>query len=183
MNGGDCFHDQDVLKQVSAHLTADIIEGQAIRQDDHRPLRHHDPDLFHQLLSDGISHQSSFIRRELLVRYPYDERYQIVADWKFWLLTLMRDRCSYQYVDSPVADIDMTGITYSKFSQNLQERDTILAELRDDPVMAPWAQVIRDYNYLTHNTLVQYATYLDRHSPRAYQLARKITKRIIKFVK
>lgn len=183
MNGGDCFHDEHVLEAVSDHLSADIVEGQALRKDNRQLLHQHDADIIRQLLVDGINHQSVFIRRKLLLHYPYDEKYKIVADWKFWLQTLLRDRCSYAQVAIPVADIDMTGMTYSQFATNLKERDEVLAELRSDDVLSPIAGVLREYNYMTHNTLVQYATYLDQYSPKGYQLVRKIAKRVVKFVK
>ena len=182
MNGGDCFHDNNVLAAISRHLSADVIEGVALRKDNSEPLRHSDPDIAHKLLTDGISHQSAFIRRELLQKYPYDEQYKIVADWKFWLLTLLRDRRSFLFLDDVVvADTDMTGITYSGFAQNLKERSLVLDELKSDKILGLMAGVMQDYDYLTHNTLVQYAAYLDRHSPRGYQLVRKIAKRVVKF--
>jgi hypothetical protein len=181
MNGGDCFHDEHVLETMSAHLSADIVEGQALRKDNHQLLHEHDADIIRQLLVDGINHQSVFIRRKLLLQYPYDEKYKIVADWKFWLQTLLRDRCSYAQVAIPVADIDMTGMTYSQFATNLKERDEVLAELRSDEVLSPIAGVLREYNYLSHNTLVQYTTYLDKNCRWGYELLRKIAKRIVRW--
>ena len=181
MNGGDCFYDSQVLEQVSRTATADIIEGKAVAHGSTTPIHAYDPDLAHKLLTDGICHQAVFIRRQLLLQYPYDERYKIVADWKFWLLTLLRDRCSYQLTDIIVASIDTNGITYSQFQQNLRERDEVLAELQTDAVLRPMTGILRDYNYMTHNTLVQYATYLDKHSPKGYQLVRKIAKRVVKW--
>ena len=184
MNGGDIFHDSEVLAAISqAGLDTDVIEGLAVRMDNGETLRHHDPDLAHKLLTDGISHQSAFTRRELLVKYPYDERYKIVADWKFWLQTLLRDRCSFKFLDIIVADTDMTGVTYNRFSQNLQERTRVLEELKSDEVLGLLAGVFQEYDYLTHNTLVQYAAFLDQHSPKGYQLVRKIAKRVVKLVK
>ena len=182
MNGGDSFHATTVLDDlVRQGLDADVIEGHAERKDNHALLRQPDDDLLHKLLTDGLSHQSALIRRALLLQYPYDERYKIVADWKFWLQTLIADHRSYRFTDVIVADIDMTGTTYALFQQNLQERDAVLKELLSDNSIGYLATVLRDYNYLTHNTLVQYAVWLDGHSPRGYQFVRKIAKRVVRY--
>lgn len=184
MNGGDKFYNDNVLENiVKANYTADIIEGYAIAKDTKELIHQHDDDLTHKLLVDGICHQSTLIRRELLAENPYDEKYKIVADWKFWILMLLRDRCTYQFLDMTVAVIDTTGITYSQFQQNLEERDNVLAELQSDTTIGYMAKVLRDYNYLTHNTLVQHAVYLDRHSKKGYNLVRKIAKRVVKVIK
>ena len=181
MNGGDKFYSGDVLTAITPYLTADIVEGQALRMDNHVRLHQHDEDILRHLLVDGISHQSAFIRRFLLQKYPYDEQYKIVADWKFWLQTLLRDNCSYKQVEIPVADVDMTGLTYNQFAKNLKERDEVLAEFHTDEILAPLSGILRDYNYLTHNTLVQYATYLDKNCRWGYELVRKIAKRIVRW--
>ncbi len=184
MNGGDCFHAATTMQDVvDRGMTADIIEGYALNGVSHSRLREPSADIVDRLLTDGISHQSTFTRRELLERNHFDERYKIVADWKLWLQTLVRDRNTYQFVGVDVADIDMTGVTYSQFRQNLQERDQVLAELAADPSIGHMAVMMREYNYLTHNTLVQYAVWLDRHSPRGYSLVRKIAKRVVRWCK
>lgn len=183
MNGGDCFHSGDVLERMErAHVWADIVEGQALRADTKELIRNQQADLLHKLLSDGISHQSTFIRRSLFDVYRYDENYRIASDWKFWLQTIAGEGCSYQYVDFAVADIDTAGITYSQFARNLRERDAILEELSSSPKLSFYAFVFRQYNYLTHNALVQYAMYLDRNSRFGYSLVRKIAKRVVRMV-
>ena len=184
MNGGDCFHDEHVLEDVvKSGITADVIEGKAADKDTGNIIQGYQADIAQKLLKDGICHQSAFARRELLLKYPYDEKYKITADWKFWLQSILRDKCSYQYMDRVIASIDTHGVTYSQFQRNLQERDMILAELESDAILSPIAHILRDYNYLTHNTLVQYAVFLDQHSPKGYQFVRKIAKRVVKFVK
>ena len=184
MNGGDCFHSNNVLENVyNLNCKADVIEGITVVKGTNKPLRVNDDDLIHKLLTDGISHQSSFTRLELLKEYPFDENFKIVADWKFWLQILLCNHYSYQFLNITVADIDMTGVTYSQFQKNLQERDEVLNQLQSNPVVSSIAGILRDYNYLTHNTLVQYAVYLDKNSPIGYQLVRKIAKRVVKWSK
>ena len=46
------------------------------------------------------------IKRELLVRHPYDEHYKILSDWKFCLQTLVFDNCSYRNIDTIIADYE-----------------------------------------------------------------------------
>jgi glycosyltransferase involved in cell wall biosynthesis len=183
MNGGDCFHDERVLEEVAmSGITADVIEGKTVAKGSGVAIQGYESDIVQKLLTDGICHQSTFAHRELLQKYPFDENYKIAADWKFWLQCILRDKCSYQYLDRTISAIDTNGVTYTNFQRNLQERDLILAEFESDTVLSPLARTLRDYNYLTHNTLVQYAVWLDKNSPRRYQIARKIVKRLVKWL-
>jgi len=185
MNGGDCFHDEHVLNQVMRHgLTADIMEGNAVNKNTQQPIRQHIDNLEIQLITDCLSHQSTFIRRYLLNKFPYDERYKIAADWKFWLQTLLNDKHSYEFLsDIVVADMDVTGITYSQLDRNKRERNEILAEFLPSGFATPLISILNEHHELTHNILVNYAIYLDQYSPKSYQLLRKIAKRLVKLTK
>ena len=89
----------------------------------------------------AIDHQASFIKRELALRHPYDEKYKIVSDWKFFIEALVFDNCSFFYTDTIVVDVDMRGISNTNFELDMQEREAVLRELFPE-------RVLKDYRLL-----------------------------------
>lgn len=140
MNGGDCYHSDDVLEQIfSLDTDADIITGvhteNGVRNVGKGGVTMLD------LYKWAIDHQASFIRREVALRHPYDEKYQIVSDWKFFIEALIFDNCSFYYTDTVVVDVDMKGISNTNFELDKQERDAVLRELFPE-------RVLQDYQLL-----------------------------------
>lgn len=175
MNSGDAFYNKFVLKDVlRIGLHADIIEGYVIRADKNRRLREKYEDRCVQLFTDTLSHQGAFIRRDLLLTHPYDEKYKIVADWKMWLETIYLEQRSYEFIDTTIAYVDMTGISSVNKEQRLAERDAVIRELFPPSIVG----LIQSYQKAYGLTLVRYAVELSEHYPKGYNLVRKIAKRV-----
>jgi hypothetical protein len=160
-------------------MNADIIEGYTIRAD--KMVRHRQAykDMYEHLFVDTISHQGTFIRRELLLAHPYDEKYKIVSDWKFWLETLILEDNSYAFIDLDISYFDMSGISFTQIELRENEREAVYQELFP-PYMV---RFIHSYVRAYQLSLVKYAVYLDEHSQKGYKLVRKIAKRVVKVVK
>ena len=110
MNGGDCYHSSDVLEKIfSFDTNADIITG-AHAGSPHPNVGQNGISMY-DLYTGAVDHQASFIRRELAMCHPYDEKYKIVSDWKFFIEALVLDNCSFYYTDTIVVDVDMGGIS------------------------------------------------------------------------
>jgi glycosyltransferase involved in cell wall biosynthesis len=151
MNSGDCFHAEDVLDKIfSLDTTADIITGS------HTGSPH--PNIgpkgvtMYSLITGAVDHQASFIRREVALRHPYDERYKIVSDWKFFIQALVLDNCTFFYTDTIVVDVDMTGISNTNITLDHQERESVLNELFPE-------RILKDYHLLAsiHPDLLELA--------------------------
>lgn len=144
MNSGDYFYDCLVLGRISeAHADEDIIVGKAaIDEIGHiiSPPPKSEFTMYH-LYSGSIPHQGSFIRTELLRRYPYDEELKISSDWKFFVQTLILNNCSIRYLDFYVARYDTGGIGLSLPELMKSEKDDYLKE-----ILPP--RVIRDYELM-----------------------------------
>lgn len=128
MNGGDCYHSQDVLDNIFAlNSDADIITG----THSENGLRNVGKDgvTMLDLYKWAIDHQASFIRREVAQRHPYDEKYRIVSDWKFFIEALVLDNCSFYFTDTVIVDVDMEGISNINFELDRKERERVLKEL------------------------------------------------------
>lgn len=140
MNGGDCFHSPDVLDKIFALNTdADIITG-THSENGLRNVGKGGVTML-DLYKWAIDHQASFIRRELALQHPYDEKYRIVSDWKFFIEALILDNCSFCFTDTIVVDVDMKGISNTNFELDKQEREEVLKELFPD-------RVLKDYQLL-----------------------------------
>ena len=180
MNAGDWFYNDHVLENVYQNeMNADVIEGHTIRTDKMKRLKPLYDDIFERLFSDSISHQSTFIKRELLLSHPYDEKYKIVADWKFWLETLILEENTYAFIDLDIAYFDMSGISFTQIELRENEREAVYRELFPPHMV----RFIHSYLRAYHLALVKYAVYLDEHSHKGYELVRKIAKRVVKAVK
>lgn len=112
MNSGDCFYDGTVLEKIfhEGH-NADIISGKVENQQYGNLLHPYEDSVLMQIYLDTLNHQGTFIRRQLLLRRPYDESLKIVSDWKFWLEAVLYEGANVVYSDVLVAKMDSTGIS------------------------------------------------------------------------
>lgn len=128
MNSGDRFHSTDVLKRIfTLDTDADIITG--THTGSPHPNVGKDGISLYTLCTGAIDHQASFIKRDVALRHPYDEKYKIVSDWKFFIEALIIDDCSFFYTETVVVDVDMTGISNTSLDLNRREREAVLIEL------------------------------------------------------
>jgi glycosyltransferase involved in cell wall biosynthesis len=145
MNSGDILYNSEVLHDVfSKNYTEDIITGKTIGKDESDIRFNTESKItFLTLYRDTISHQASFIKTDLLRKYPYDENLKIVADWNFWIKALITDNCSYVFDNHIIAKIDLTGISITDNNGRETERDKVLS--RDIP-----KRILADYKPLQY---------------------------------
>ena len=108
--------------------------------------------------------------------HPYDEQYKIVADWKLWLETIILEQRSYDFIDTTIAYVDMTGISSVNVEQRLKERDAVIREMFPPAIV----RLIQSYQKAYGLALVRYAVELSEHHPKGYNIVRKIAKRVTK---
>lgn len=151
MNSGDRFHAPDVLDKIfTLNTTADIITG-AHAGSPHPNVGPKGVTMY-SLITGAIDHQASFIRREVALSHPYDEKYKIVSDWKFFIQALVLDNCTFFYTETIVVDVDMTGISNTNIALDHQERESVLKELFPE-------RILKDYHLLAsiHPDLLEIA--------------------------
>ena len=173
MNGGDSFHSPDVLEKIFAlGSNADIITG-AHFGSPHRNVGKEGVTML-DLYKWAIDHQASFIRRELALRHPYDEKYRIVSDWKFFIEALVMDNCSFCYTDTIVVDVDMGGISNNNDKLDREERNAVLHELFQE-------RVLKDYEILSsiHPEMLKLAPRINR-SQSIQSFVMKISRMLLK---
>ena len=173
LNSGDVLYDNRVLEEVhQLDFKQDILSGQMVRMDNGQLLRKYNPDIFLQLFTNTINHQATFIRRELLVQYPYDESLRIVSDWKFWLEAIVIHKCSFEVTDLMISKQDMTGISYSEKYRTIHqaERKKVLSEFFPPAVL----KTLQDYSTLRARSIIRNLSYLKECHPRLYVYVKKI---------
>lgn len=162
MNAGDMFANQLVLKQASLFLDDDfdVLTGCEISTKDGKVIDYVQPIekvTKEHFFVTSISHQASFIKRSLLLRYPYDETLKLVSDWKFWLQTIVFGNCTYRPMDIDVCIFNHDGLTFSLNNIGKVEREKVIKEFYNE----------KDINYLSQ----KYNSYI-------YKLKQKIIRRI-----
>ena len=181
LNGGDCLAAPTALESMVEHLSdCDIVIGRVYfsvngqRISISPLLSEKDMSLYNMYLR-GINHQSSFIKRELLVQTPYDTSVKMGADWKFFVQAIVLGDASVKFVDTVFADFDSSGL--SADTQAIRkEREEILSTFIPE-------RIARDYLAIApHYYEVIRVEWLLRH-PLWYKIykglttfARKITK-------
>lgn len=135
MNSGDTFYDNKVLEDIfSQNQSADIITG--ITKLDTVPATYWYPPKevsFNTMCYGTISHQGSFIKTTLLKKHYYDETIPIVADWAFFLQTLIIENCTYISLERNICSYDMTGI--SSTTPYDKERKYVLEKMFPDRIL------------------------------------------------
>lgn len=181
LNSGDYLVDPDTLKNVFEEAKdVDIIYGDRINvyEDGSQQKVNYFPDKITGsfMYQSMISHQASFIKSDLFVKYGlYREDLKYASDWEFFLKTFLLYNCTYQHIYQYVVYYDCMGI--SSVAENnkemWEERKRVFAETL--PAFA------EDYVLMEH-----YQEILRGYDKRANQLGKMIVKpirRLLKLVK
>lgn len=113
MNAGDTFYDDKVLQKASDIIgKSDFYVGHTMEIGNKTIIGWAPDDLsLDYLMQTSIYHQSSFIRRRLLLEFPYNEQHKVVSDWEFiferWL-----NGCTYQKLDFFVSNYYLGGFSF-----------------------------------------------------------------------
>lgn len=111
LNSGDIFYTEEVLSNASkSGLNSDLLIGK-IKIDE---TIHTFPQKLNKLffLQYGIAHPSTFIKRDLFVKYGfYNQLNKITSDWEFFFSVLFKHCCSYSFLDKIIVDFDPSGIS------------------------------------------------------------------------
>ena len=125
MNGGDTFYNSTVLEKVfkGYEQTADVLYGKCCFKDDKVVHIYPYPSkiVINFWLEYTLSHQASFIKKELFEKYGlYDENYKIAAD-KEKFIVFFKNKCSFHCIPYVIATFDMGGISFRNKLLTIQE--------------------------------------------------------------
>lgn len=117
MNAGDYFYDKKVVEDVTPHLDSGegIVYGDTeVRYEDFKVIKKNRPPS--KLWKGPVNHQSSFIKREVMLKYKYNTDNKIVADFEFFLNAYYNNE-GLKKVDRVIASFDNTGLSQIKDKQ------------------------------------------------------------------
>lgn len=117
MNAGDIFFDSNVCDKVANNIlvnNSDVIYGDFVAFNDKfnseiyvksRPLS--------KIWTGMIfCHQSVFVKTKILLHFPFDLKYKIVADFK-QILAVYNEGYDFEKVEIPISKIAIDGVSYS----------------------------------------------------------------------
>lgn len=159
LNSGDYLVDPDTLKNVFEEAKdVDIIYGDRINvyEDGSQKEVNYFPDKITGsfMYQSMISHQASFIKSDLFVKYGlYREDLKYASDWEFFLKTFLLHNCSYLHLHQYVVYFDCAGISSvaANNEEMWRERRRVFAEtlpaFADDyALMEKYMQLLRGYD-------------------------------------
>ena len=124
-------------------------------------------------VDDVLPHQSTFIRRELLLSFGgYSECYRIVSDWEFWMKALVQYNATYRIFPEIVANYNVDGISnQQKFKEIKQTEENVVLQkilpraYPNSVELRELRQFRKEYEYLKNGKsgwLVKLAVWLKR---------------------
>lgn len=141
LNSGDVLHDSSALEKVLPQLDGtDFVIGKVLFLNSGQTSDVEEPLTLNRFYSGSVPHPATFIKREWLLKYPYDESLRIVSDWKFFMQTLILDNAPYKLIDDIITDFDCEGISASNKSLVYSEREKVFAELFPPRVLLDYLQ-------------------------------------------
>lgn len=144
LNSGDIYHEKDTIETVLPHLHGeDMVIGRMRFMATGLLMEAPEPITLLGLYERSIPHNAAFVKRDLLLQYPYDENYLIVSDWKFFVQALILHNASYRLMDITVTDFDCSGVSARNRDACGEERHAILTDLFP-------SRVLQDYFQFTH---------------------------------
>lgn len=148
LNSGDWFHTDSVIRLSLPYLNSnkDLLIGfqiSAHKSGQRRRYNQCHPELMTmwRLIYCSIPHQATFIKRELLEKFPYNQDYKIVSDWKFFLDLYARIDVSAEFIPVDIADFDTSGVSSTCGLIHRKERMTVLDDYLHPKLLAEITQV------------------------------------------
>lgn len=141
MNSGDEFASNETISLVLKYLQpgVDIAYGNTyFKFKSHSLLRK--PLLLSEIRTKPpFCHQSSFIRRDFQLRYPYDLKYRIAADYNFFYLGYFERNASFQYIPEIVSVFNCAeGTSTDNLTESMNEKFRIWGIEHNWKLQMPW---------------------------------------------
>jgi glycosyltransferase involved in cell wall biosynthesis len=176
LNGGDHLKDAETLQRVANFIDRDNrkseiyygnlhYEGEGVVDYKHAVLNKR------FFIKKTISHQATFIKRRLLLKYGnYNEEYRIISDYEFWIKAIVKGKAKTKYLPVVVAVFNLEGIStnYKLSKIQIKERNDVLLKYG----------LINKAGAITSSMRWSLLTMLKRIG--AYNFSRKIYRKIIK---
>lgn len=153
LNSGDFLVDEHVLCNVFLeNRQADILCGRCRVSDGGKIVWVSNPPEKFRLIhfyNATIAHQATFIKKSLFEQYGlYREDFKYMADWAFFLQTIILGNVSTEKIDFIVSDYNLDGISSNEEnSQSMQkEKEIIYKDLGLQNIISDYASWEKERN-------------------------------------
>lgn len=130
MNAGDTFAARDTLRRVfsAGGSSADVIYGGVIKTGRDGRTYVKPAEMPHNAHRMFFCHQSSLTRTACLREFPFDIKYTMSADFKFFKIMWKHGR-AFCRLDIPVSVFDTGGVSNTSRSKGLLQNIAIIKEI------------------------------------------------------
>lgn len=146
LNSGDHFFSNTILKDNHSKIDIyDVIYFNIVLKDGKksRILSYPEKLNFAHFYAETLCHQSTLIKKELFKKIGlYDETFQFVSDWKFFIIALFQFNCSYIKINQKLSVFYLDGISSDP------ENDELLYQERQKVLKADFSNLVDDLNEL-----------------------------------
>lgn len=147
INSGDMLFAPTSIERIYNKLDADIVYGDlcVIYNARNKAFIKEYPAIINEeyMKNESLPHPSSFIKRNLLERYKYNENFKIISDWAFFYEQILLNRCSYKHVHEIVSVFYLGGVS-SNTSLINEEKKVFYEEINPSPEITV---IMPCYNY------------------------------------
>lgn len=145
LNSGDYLTSPEVIESVfKNNYTEDLIYGNIIWQyNDLKTEVAKQPNIlrFSYLSKVSLFHQATFIKRTLHDKTGlYNENFKVISDWAFFVLSICKHNCSYQYFNNVISVCDRAGISCEDSYKD------IIAREKEEFLFKNFYAFLEDYN-------------------------------------
>lgn len=129
LNAGDLLADGQILEQIFAKpADAQILYGDTLCIYQGNTKLYPALPLNHLTYEMAFCHQSAFIRRELLLKHPYDISYKVCADHQFFLSMYLKKK-EFDYHAVPISVYEIAGYSDKNKLLSHKEKQRMQKEL------------------------------------------------------
>lgn len=153
LNSGDVLYDSKVIEDIYPFLNsnADLLIGRIIDNKTMTPSPYGYEVTMLSLYKSFIPHQSTFIKKSEMIKFMYDESYNISSDWKFFIQSMIMGNCTYRWTDRVVTLYDHYGVSNTNADIGSRERLSILNEFLPPRIITDYATFVNGQGYINSN--------------------------------
>lgn len=128
MNSGDMFYDSNVLKNVLQNFDdeLDVVYGDwEVRYENKKRVLKADKNIENIWKGMIFSHQSCFVKKDILKQYKFNETNRIAADYELFY-NLYKENKKFRYIPMIVASVSAGGLSDIKRVESILSRWKII---------------------------------------------------------
>lgn len=148
LNSGDNLHNNASIEGIFSELhDIDFLIGEMVFLATGRLFEVPEKLTLLSFMQGSLPHNATFIKRDWLEKYPYDESLRIVSDWKFFVQAFVIGNASYKLVNNIISDFDCNGISSKNRDLCEIEKELALKEMFPQRVIDDYRHFLKGSGY------------------------------------